>query len=487
MIKLNREDYRNKVYACWIGKNIGGTMGGPFENKREYLDVKGYVTPAGEPLPNDDLDLQLVWLHAMEKLGPKAINCQTLGDFWVRFIPPHWNEYGIGKVNMRMGIPAPACGDYKNLWKHSNGAWIRTEVWACMAPAAPEVAARYAIEDAKVDHGVGEGTYAAAFVAAMQSAAFVEKDIRKLIAIGLANIPAESRMADSIRALVDCYDQHMSEREARDFILERNADIGDGWFQAPSNVAYAVLGLLWGEGDFKRSMLAAINCGDDTDCTAATVGATLGIMYGKEGIPADWQAHIGDTIITISVATGVLTTVPKTCTELTERVVRQAPHVLFANAADVELSDGESDWAADVSETFAKSTAVADYLRSLRPYAAEYTFGPVRATISTLEEPEIRPGGEVHVQVRFENLCRIYGNCPTNLRLRWLLPEGFTVEGETRFVRMAYKNMLGDVRDPEIDVVIRAGERVDVTNRVVLEFEIQDHATVGYVPLVLLG
>ena len=93
-IDLNFDSYRDKVYACWIGKNIGGTMGGPFEGKRELLDVKGYTTAANVVLPNDDLDLQLVWLLAVEKLGAKAIDTKVLGEFWVSYIVPHWNEYG---------------------------------------------------------------------------------------------------------------------------------------------------------------------------------------------------------------------------------------------------------------------------------------------------------------------------------------------------------------------------------------------------------
>jgi hypothetical protein len=81
MIKLNLSEYKDKVRACWLGKNIGGTMGTPYEGRRELLDVKGFVTKQGEVLPNDDLDLQLIWLHAVEQMGPYAINAATLGEF----------------------------------------------------------------------------------------------------------------------------------------------------------------------------------------------------------------------------------------------------------------------------------------------------------------------------------------------------------------------------------------------------------------------
>ena len=32
ILKLNREKFTDKVLGCWIGKNIGGTMGTPYEN-----------------------------------------------------------------------------------------------------------------------------------------------------------------------------------------------------------------------------------------------------------------------------------------------------------------------------------------------------------------------------------------------------------------------------------------------------------------------
>ena len=72
-MKLNFNEYKDKVYACWTGKNIGGTIGGPYEGKREVLDVKGFATKSGEPLPNDDLDLQLVWLHVPLSLRVQEI------------------------------------------------------------------------------------------------------------------------------------------------------------------------------------------------------------------------------------------------------------------------------------------------------------------------------------------------------------------------------------------------------------------------------
>ena len=488
------KEYCDKVYAAWIGKNIGGTLGGPYEGKREYLDVKD-LEAHGEPLPNDDLDLQLIWLHAVERLGPQSITAETLGEMWMSFIPAHWNEYGNCKANMLAGLPAPHSGDYKNDWKHSNGAWIRTEIWACLAPGAPEVAAKYAIYDASVDHGTGEGTAAAAFVAAMQSAAFLEKDLRKLIAIGLAAIPAEGRMADSIRHLLECYDAGMTAREARDSILARNADIGTGWFEAPSNVAYAVLGLLYGEGDFKKSMLAACNCGDDTDCTAATVGATLGIMGGTAALPADWREHIGDRIITVAINRALFYSAPKTCTELAERTERQMPLVYAVNGYRLSYdNEGQAliyvpDGAADEGGLWQTAVAkIAGEISSRKPYTSEYRVGPVRLLIRTEGDPEIRPNGSIDVEVELKNEWIAFGNLPHGVHLTWQLTEGFTVKAEngSRLYLPHYNS-----HTPSASVTYRAritaGDTVAPINRLVLTVEIAGRPTVGCIPLTLLG
>ena len=243
-MKINKKWYEDKVQACWIGKNIGGTIGGPFEGVEEMVEVTGFTTEKGQPLPNDDLDLQLLWLKAIEERGILGITPAVLGEYWVRFIPPQWNEYGIAKANLKMGLLPPFCGEFENdHWKHSNGAWIRTEIWACLFPGFPEMAVKYAYKDACIDHGLGEGTTAAIFVAALQSAAFVESDFRKLMDIGFSFIPKDSMTAKSIRLAIECYDNGVDFKEARNKIVEFSKELG--MFQAPANVAFVVLGLLY--------------------------------------------------------------------------------------------------------------------------------------------------------------------------------------------------------------------------------------------------
>lgn len=483
---LNLDSYKDKVHACFIGKNIGGTMGAPYEGVREILDVKGYATDANVVLPNDDLDLQLVWLYAVEKLGCQRIDASILGEFWLSYIVPHWNEYGIGKINLERGLFPPLSGDYMNDWNNSNGAWIRTEVWACLAPGCPDVAARCAIEDAKVDHGSGEGTYAASFVAAMQSAAFTLGDLRAAINVGLSKIPADSRTADSIRTVLECYESGKDAMETRNIIQQRNSDIGNGWFEAPSNLAYVIIGLVFGEGDFKKSMLTAINCGDDTDCTAATVGATLGILGGTKAIPDDWSAHIGDDIVTISINRGRYgRTLPSTCTELTERIVRQAPGVLLANRTAVQLSSEPELIPDGLYDEYISDKYFKHVLDTVKPYCMTFSAAALTATVRLDGGPDITPLSEKKIHIHFKNDVELLDDNLYNLSFRWWLPDGFSVEGKrgiTMMHRNAHQTALADE-----DFVIRIGENVERENRVVLEVSAMSRPTPLYIPIVLLG
>ena len=300
IVLLNEAKFRDKVYACWLGKNIGGTLGMPFEGKQQAQSISFYTNlKEGEPAANDDLDLQMLWLKAMQEHDGK-VDARILGEYWLRFVPVDWNEYGVGKRNMRAGLLPPVSGAYDNeRWKHSNGAWIRSEIWACLAPGCPAMAARMAREDACVDHGQAEGTLAEIFTASIESAAFIEHDRDRLIEIGLSMIPKDSDLAVAIRSAIAARQAGKDWQAAREAVIQ--ATQRTGWFQAPRNVAFTILGWLYADGDFGKGICTAINCGDDTDCTGATLGSIFGIIHGTNGIPLAWSAPIGKAIKVVAI------------------------------------------------------------------------------------------------------------------------------------------------------------------------------------------
>jgi ADP-ribosylglycohydrolase len=478
MIKLNREQFRDKVYGCWMGKSIGGTLGTPFEGRRELLDVRDFSSPAGKPLPNDDLDLQLVWLKALEDRGPLGVNEQVLGEYWINFIPPHWNEYGLGKSNMKAGILPPLSGDHENPWRDSNGAWIRSEIWACCTPGCPELAARYAWFDACVDHGTGEGTYAELFTATVESTAFFEQDRDRLIQIGLSYIPEDCRVARSIRIALDGYARGLDWKATRQLVLEDSADLG--WFQAPANVAYVIIGWLYGEGDFKKSLLTAVSCGDDTDCTGATLGSILGIIQGAAALPPDWQKHVGDDIITVAIDRGSIR-VPSTCTALTDRTLQMCDQVLAAFKAEVAITDDVTDVSALASDHLMASAKYRQWLAAMNA-ALVFDFIHTRAEVLYPDGINVQSGIESRIRITLKNQLPE----PRHIDVTYYLPEGFILGKGPKHVNLSHRNSINQ-GSCELDITIQAGDAVAAVNRGIIQMVAAGRPTVMLIPLLFFG
>lgn len=360
MTTIKYKKLEDQIKGCWVGKNIGGVFGAPFECKRMVPNVNFYVQDLSMgPPANDDLDLQIVWLSAVERYG-RNVNAPILSEYWLSYIIPNWVEYGTGKANLKAGILPPMSGDIDNPYKTSNGCWIRSEIWACLAPGHPEISTRYAYEDAIVDHA-GEGMYGEIFTSAIESAAFVENDIHKLIDIGLSYIPENCKMAAAINKAVECYKNHIDFLEARKIIHNTvpgtfgiqeiklkdipqkdndGMEVGNVGFDAPENVAFMVIGLLYGEGDFEKSIIYANNCGEDTDCTCATLGALLGIIKGASSLPSKWVDPLDDKITTVCIdksSNGIW--VPETVTDLSNRILRNIPAFLGADLCTLFTDD----------------------------------------------------------------------------------------------------------------------------------------------------
>lgn len=460
-VKINKEILRDKIHAAWIGKNIGGTFGGPYEGTTDFLDVKDFVTEAGVPLPNDDLDLQLIWLYALEREGPWNFSARVLSEYWLSAIVPHWAEYGYAKANLRAGIPPMLSGELHNpKYRDSNGAWIRSEIWACLAPGFPGIARKFAFIDAQIDHGLGEGTYAELFTATLESAAFFESDLRKIVEAALNAIPKDTDIVKIASYVISEYDKGTPYRLVRDGIVEMTKHYGT--FMAAANIGYVIIGLLYGEGDFKKSMIYATNCGDDTDCTAATVGAVLGILNGNAGIPEDWKCHIGDEIVTICIGTTHQSLIPKSCKELTERVLRMMPSLLLSEGVELEFTDGETD----IGDALEGASTDELYNRS------RYSFDLVRNGYMTAvaeydTQPIVKAGDSVKIGIKLTNITP--EACSFSVKM--ILPEGFDADYPRSFV-------MGDWwRDhgKRWEATVTVGDKLEAINHVYVIMTPNEH------------
>lgn len=482
---LNLETFRDKLAGCWAGKNIGGVLGEPFEAIRQINDVDFYTQDLSMgPPPNDDLDLQIIWLSAVEKYG-RNVNASVLGEYWLSYIIQNWMEYGMAKANMRAGLVPPLCGELDNTYKNSNGSFIRSEVWACLAPGHPEIATRYAYEDAIVDHA-GEGMYGEIFFAALESAAFVESDPRKLIDIGLSYIPEESVTAKAIKKAIECYDNKVDFFEARKIvhnfapgtfgiIYTKLADIkkegneglelGEPGFDAPENVAFTIMGWLYGEDDFGKSLCLANACGEDADCTCATLGAIMGIIRGASGLPEKWTKPLNDKIVTkcILKTTGGVW-IPDTATELAERVLRNVPGFLGQELCDVFAEGGmtiqckegdelyckkEPEYMAGISGGHKDHAVTTQELCALSPYAVHYEFPAFRVVVDYMGSAYYKKGENRKIRVKVFN--RNTMNHQHWTKITAYVPEGVQVCGASG-VELPLNNLVGSYAETEFEL-----------------------------------
>ncbi len=413
-------DYRSKVMGCWLGKAVGGTLGMPYEGHAGPLDLDFYRPVPETMIPNDDLDLQVLWACLLDEQEQTCVRPELFIKGWQEHIDFPWDEYGVCKRNLTDGIMPPLSGSYDNWFANGMGAAIRSELWACLAPGNPELAAAYAREDACLDHA-GEGLWAEVWLAALQSAAFVETDINKVIAIGFNYIPDGSILRNAIEDTQRWWDESGNWRQVRAQILERYGH--ENFTNVTENLAFTYLALLDGEGDFSRSICTAANCGKDTDCTAATVGALLGIM-NPDSIGENWLAPIGRNLVLSPEITGItppdsLDTFTDLVIDLRERLGGKMP--VRANAASLphdfsipaQIGSADLPW-------FGQGWETGKHLELILPSMKSVRFDGTFATVDSAEfdcdaifvEYRFRLDHATRVRVFFnthEN-CRVFLN-----------------------------------------------------------------------------
>ena len=113
MKKLTYSQYFNKVYGCWLGKCISGNIGAPYEGMKQYLSLEYSKKYLEEILPNDDLDLQVLWLEVLRRKG-EHFTSNDLAEIFAANCDYAPGEYAFFKKNHRRHIPTPYSGTFNN-------------------------------------------------------------------------------------------------------------------------------------------------------------------------------------------------------------------------------------------------------------------------------------------------------------------------------------------------------------------------------------
>jgi hypothetical protein len=321
--KIKVNELRDKIAAAWIGQMIGNMYGLPHENK--YVASPGLEKwPYGYSksldklkkyegaFSDDDTDVEYMYLLQMEKFGVEP-SYEQLKSAWMYHIRDRvWlaNRGALGL--MHFGFTPPFTGS-----KEINPHWYQidpqliNEIWAFTAPgmvkyasAKSEWAARITSDDWGVEPTIHYG--------AMYAAAFFEKDIRKLIEIGLKELPQQGRYAQTVRDMIALHDKYPNNWQtaraemAKKYYIDE-PDMTKTIWNANLNGACAILAMLYGNGEFQRTLDLSCAMGFDADNQAATVAGLMGVIFGMKGLPSNlylpiegWKLPFNDRYINIT-------------------------------------------------------------------------------------------------------------------------------------------------------------------------------------------
>jgi hypothetical protein len=333
--EITLEQYEDKVAGGWLGQAIGVLLGEPTEFKwmgkiipfdvedwyrlkpmpREFIDNApgwekmaeqiAYLQPYYNDKQNferyipdkmsdqDDLYVEFMFLHSIYQRGPD-VTATELAEDWLRYLSPNrvWGANKEAHTNFSEGIWPPDSGHPDNTpYPNAIDFQIESDLFGLINPGMPRTSNAWAD---KVGHmmNYGDGVYAGMAVAAMYGEAFFESDPRKLAEHSLKVIPADSNYAKMVRDVLRLHKEEPDWQAAWQVLESKWGRKKNGEpvmkLDVRINGAYVYLGLLYGDGDFWKSMNIAMRAGLDSDCNPSTVGGILGTVLGMEAIPDKW-------------------------------------------------------------------------------------------------------------------------------------------------------------------------------------------------------
>lgn len=311
---ISKQQLQDKIKGGWAGQTIGVTFGGPYEFQfngtfiGDYQPLKwydGYLkhTMLNNPGLYDDLYMDLTFVDVFEKYGLDA-PADSFANTFANAGYALWHANQAARYNIQHGIKAPQSGYWKNN-PHADciDYQIESDFAGLMSPGMPNTAS--AISD-KIGHimNYGDGWYGGVFTGAMYSLAFTSGDINYIVNNALKTIPPKSKFYQCIHDVIQWHKKYPADWKQTWLEVQKKwaNDIGcpDGVFAAFNidanvNAAYVVIGLLYGNGDFTKTLEIATRCGQDADCNPSSAGGILGTVLGYNKIPAYWKLGLKES------------------------------------------------------------------------------------------------------------------------------------------------------------------------------------------------
>lgn len=326
-LRLDERALLDRLLGAWLGRCAGCNLGKPVEGWsreriRRYLEladaypIEDYL-PVLDPFPDDlrlnwcwpettrgnissmarddDIDYTILGLHVLEEHGP-GFGPMDVAAEWLDHLPftQVYTAERAAYRNLVRGMTAPETATHRNPYREWIGAQIRADMWGYVSPGDPQRAIHLAYQDASLSH-TRNGIYGELWAAALIAVSFAIDDARRALEVSLSFVPPRSRLAEAIGDVLGWHEDGLRWEEARDAIEDRYY-AGYSSVHTVNNAALVSAALLWGDGDFTKTIGYAVQGGWDTDCTGATAGSIFGAMHGADALPPHWIRPLNDLV-----------------------------------------------------------------------------------------------------------------------------------------------------------------------------------------------
>ncbi len=317
---ITKEKLLDKLYGFWIGQMAGNYMGFPFENvyveeanpvlvdriytwedagddlrlnHRDHRSFFPIIAGLLEGAPSDDdTDIELVTLHAVEKYG-LDITHEEIGDAWKTHINRRiWVANRTARNLMSQGFMPPDTGrkEFNHNWFQIDPQLVN-EIWAAFYPGMTKRAAERSAWGARITND-DWGIHPTIAYGVMYSAAFFEDDVEILVDMALQAIPQDGPFYEGMKDVIRWHKENEDWRETRKLIHEKYYRYEKNGYEAPVSVVSSlcnglcgIMAVLYGGGDFMKTVGIAVSAGYDCDNQAATCAGLIGVMHGQRAIP----------------------------------------------------------------------------------------------------------------------------------------------------------------------------------------------------------
>ena len=307
---IKRTTYKDKLKGFWLGSCIANWTGLPTENKRTDfpfftdsdfgLGKYDYVLNQNPWGADDDTDIEYVYQSAIEKHNNYMLTGEQISNAWKDHIalPFLWvsNLAALGQMQNGAIPPATSLPENNPMWDMID-AQLTTEIFGALAPGRPDVALEIGHLPVRTTAYL-HSEWASEFYIIMYSltASVDTKLSRKEQVIWMADqarkrIPDWSYIADMYDFVKAAYnanpDKDNWEKTRDEVALRYQKTVNAGYhykypWDAGINFASSMISLLYGEGDYKKTIRIGSMCGWDSDNPTSTWGGLLGLLYGHK-------------------------------------------------------------------------------------------------------------------------------------------------------------------------------------------------------------